>query len=92
MFKIFVVVGDQFDKELFKVVVWMLLWIKVYEEFVDKFIEIVVNVVFCVQKLDEVIDLFMVEIMYMRYKFDIDICFVEGFVLDYGVCYFDMKK
>lgn len=34
----------------------------------------------------------MIEIMEMKYKFEIDISLIRGFVLDYGVWYFDMKK
>ncbi|RWW13007.1 hypothetical protein GW17_00023304 [Ensete ventricosum] len=63
--------------------------------------------VLCIRKPDEPIDLFMVEIMHMRHKFDVDthlvgfsrLIFVftfflkvEGLVLDHGSRHPDMKR
>ncbi|RWW74136.1 hypothetical protein BHE74_00017941 [Ensete ventricosum] len=65
------------------------------------------DVVLCIRKPDEPIDLFMVEIMHMRHKFDVDthlvgfsrLIFVftfflkvEGLVLDHGSRHPDMKR
>lgn len=41
--------------------------IKLREELVDKLMMIVVDVVLCIVKLEELIDLYMVEIMIMKY-------------------------
>ncbi|KAL8231121.1 hypothetical protein R6Q57_000899 [Mikania cordata] len=49
-------------------------------------------VVLCVRKPEEAIDLFMVEIMHMRHKFDVDTRLVEGLVLDHGSRHPDMKR
>ncbi|CAJ2668843.1 unnamed protein product [Trifolium pratense] len=43
-------------------------------------------------KPEEAIDLFMVEIMHMRHKFDVDTRLVEGLVLDHGSRHPDMKR
>lgn len=48
--------------------------------------------VLCIQNLDESSDLFMVEIMHIRHKFDIDTHLVESLVLDHGARHPDMKK
>ncbi|KAG6537038.1 hypothetical protein ZIOFF_002116 [Zingiber officinale] len=48
--------------------------------------------VLCIRKPDEPIDLFMVEIMHMRHKFDVDTRLVEGLVLDHGSRHPDMKR
>ena len=37
-----------------------------------------------IQNTEESIDLFMVEIMHMRHKFDIDTHLVEGLVIEHG--------
>ncbi|GLJ14878.1 hypothetical protein SUGI_0242060 [Cryptomeria japonica] len=50
------------------------------------------EMVLCSQKPEESIDLFMVEIMHMRHKFDVDTRLVEGLVLDHGARHPDMKK
>ena len=48
--------------------------------------------VLCIQQPNEPIDLFMVEIMHMRHKFDTDTRLVQGLVLDHGARHPDMKK
>ncbi|GKB38705.1 T-complex protein 1 subunit zeta 1, partial [Tanacetum coccineum] len=58
----------------------------------DQLTDIVVNAVLCVNKPEEAIDLFMVEIMHMRHKFDVDTRLVEGLVLDHGSRHPDMKR
>lgn len=91
-FKTPVAVGDQLDKEMLKVVARTSLRTKVHEELADKLTEIVVNAVLCIQKPEQAIDLFMVEIMHMRHRFDTDTRLVEGLVLDHGARHPDMPK
>ncbi|XWS75449.1 hypothetical protein CRYUN_Cryun01aG0088800 [Craigia yunnanensis] len=105
-FKTPVVIGNEPDKEILKMVARTTLRTKLYEALADQLTDIVVNSVMCVQKTDEPIDLFMVEIMHMRHKFDVDtwlICYnscfffyfyspqVKGLVLDHGSRHPDMK-
>ena len=47
-------------------------FLKFYEALTDQLIGIVVNVAFCTQKPEKSFDLFIVEIMHMQHKFDID--------------------
>ncbi|XP_071913477.1 T-complex protein 1 subunit zeta 1 isoform X2 [Coffea arabica] len=75
-FKTPVVVGDEPDKEILKMVARTTLRTKVL----------------CIRKPEEAIDLFMVEIMHMRHKFDVDTRLVEGLVLDHGSRHPDMKR
>ncbi|GJV79161.1 T-complex protein 1 subunit zeta 1, partial [Tanacetum coccineum] len=65
---------------------------QLYESLADQLTDIVVNAVLCVNKPEEAIDLFMVEIMHMRHKFDVDTRLVEGLVLDHGSRHPDMKR
>ncbi|GFY82879.1 TCP-1/cpn60 chaperonin family protein [Actinidia rufa] len=62
-FKTPVVMGDEPDKEILKML---------YEVLADQLTGIVVNAVLCIRKPEEAVDLFMVEIMHMRHKFDVD--------------------
>ncbi|KAL5722187.1 T-complex protein 1 subunit zeta [Ranunculus cassubicifolius] len=91
-FKTPVVMGDEPDKEILKMVARTTLRTKLYEAMADQLTEIIVNSVLCIRKLDEPIDLFMVEIMHMRHKFDVDTRLVEGLVLDHGSRHPDMKR
>ncbi|KAL0846191.1 hypothetical protein Bca101_019437 [Brassica carinata] len=63
-----------------------------YEGLADQLTDIVVNSVLCIRKPEEPIDLFMVETMHMRHKFDVDTRLVEGLVLDPGSRHPDMKR
>ncbi|KAG2326475.1 hypothetical protein Bca52824_009203 [Brassica carinata] len=66
-----------------------------YEGLADQLTDIVVNSVLCIRKPEEPIDLFMVEIMHMRHKFDVDtrlVSLFEGLVLDHGSRHPDMKR
>ncbi|ERN00995.1 hypothetical protein AMTR_s00002p00116290 [Amborella trichopoda] len=87
-----VVMGDEPDKEILKMVARTTLRTKLYEALADQLTDIVVNAVLCIRKPDEPIDLFMVEIMHMRHKFDVDTRLVEGLVLDHGSRHPDMKR
>lgn len=87
-----VVMGDSPDKEILKMVARTTLRTKVYEALADQLTDIVVNAVLCIRKPTEAIDLFMVEIMHMKHRFDTDTRLVEGLVLDHGARHPDMKK
>uniref|UniRef100_A0A1J3J1Q7 T-complex protein 1 subunit zeta 1 n=1 Tax=Noccaea caerulescens TaxID=107243 RepID=A0A1J3J1Q7_NOCCA len=91
-FKTPVVMGDEPDKEILKMVARTTLRTKLYEGLADQLTDIVVNSVLCIRKPEEPIDLFMVEIMHMRHKFDVDTRLVEGLVLDHGSRHPDMKR
>lgn len=91
-FKTSVVMGDGPDREMLKMVARTTLRTKLYESLADQLTDIVVNAVLCVNKPEEAIDLFMVEIMHMRHKFDVDTRLVEGLVLDHGSRHPDMKR
>ncbi|KAF8762629.1 hypothetical protein HU200_009157 [Digitaria exilis] len=66
--------------------------LQLYEGLADQLTDIVVNAVLCIRRPEEPIDLFMVEIMHMRHKFDVDTRLVEGLVLDHGSRHPDMKR
>ncbi|KAG5399308.1 hypothetical protein IGI04_021122 [Brassica rapa subsp. trilocularis] len=91
-FKTPVVMGDEPDKEILKMVARTTLRTKLYEGLAYQLTDIVVNSVLCIRKPEEPIDLFMVEIMHMRHKFDVDTRLVEGLVLDHGSRHPDMKR
>ncbi|KAK8954334.1 hypothetical protein KSP39_PZI002395 [Platanthera zijinensis] len=91
-FKTHVVMGETPDKEILKMVGRTTLRTKLYEALADQLSDIVVNAVLCVRKPEEPIDLFMVEIMHMRHKFDVDTRLIEGLVLDHGSRHPDMKR
>ncbi|XP_057792452.1 T-complex protein 1 subunit zeta 1 [Salvia miltiorrhiza] len=91
-FKTPVVMGNEPDKEILKMVARTALRTKLYESLADQLTEIVVNSVLCIRKPEEPIDLFMVEIMHMRHKFDVDTRLIEGLVLDHGSRHPDMKR
>lgn len=91
-FKTHVVIGDTPDTEILKMVARTTLRTKLYEALADKLTDIIVNAVLCVWKPEEAIDLFMVEIMHMRHKFDVDTRLIEGLVLDHGSRHPDMKR
>ncbi|KAJ6707700.1 CHAPERONIN [Salix viminalis] len=91
-FKTPVVMGDEPDREILKMVARTTIRTKLYEALADQLTDIVVNSVLCIRKPEEAIDLFMVEIMHMRHKFDVDTRLVEGLVLDHGSRHPDMKR
>ncbi|KAL5167716.1 T-complex protein 1 subunit zeta 1 [Glycine soja] len=91
-FKTPVVMGGEPDKEILKMVARTTVRTKLYESLADQLTDIIVDAVLCIRKPEEEIDLFMVEIMHMRHKFDIDTRLVEGIVLDHGSRHPDMKR
>ncbi|KAJ0977637.1 hypothetical protein J5N97_013111 [Dioscorea zingiberensis] len=78
-----VTVGETPDAEILKMVARTTLRTKLYEALADQLTDIVLNAP---------IDLFMVEIMHMYHKFDVDTRLVEGLVLDHGSRHPDMKR
>ena len=64
---------------------------KLHTELADMLTEIVVDAVLAIQKEGEQIDLYMVEIMQMMHKTDVDTRLVKGIVLDHGVRHPRMK-
>ncbi|CAH9086958.1 unnamed protein product [Cuscuta europaea] len=91
-FKTPVVMGGDPDKEILRMVARTTLRTKLYESMADQLTDIVTNSVLCIRKPGEAIDLFMVEVMHMRHKFDVDTRLVEGLVLDHGSRHPDMKR
>ncbi|PNX80931.1 T-complex protein 1 subunit zeta-like protein, partial [Trifolium pratense] len=91
-FKTPVVMGDEPDREILKMVARTTVRTKLYEALADQLTNIIVDAVLCIRKPEEAIDLFMVEIMHMRHKFDVDTRLVEGLVLDHGSRHPDMKR
>jgi len=91
-FKTPVVIGDEPDRDMLKMIARTTLRTKLYEGLADQLTDIVVNAVLCIRKPDEPIDLFMVEVMHMRHKFDVDTRLIEGLVLDHGSRHPDMKR
>uniref|UniRef100_G3QB35 Chaperonin containing TCP1, subunit 6A (zeta 1) n=1 Tax=Gasterosteus aculeatus aculeatus TaxID=481459 RepID=G3QB35_GASAC len=65
---------------------------KVYSELADLLTEAVVDAVLAINKPNEPIDLYMVEIMEMKHKTDCDTQLIRGLVLDHGARHPDMKK
>ncbi|KAL5721157.1 T-complex protein 1 subunit zeta [Ranunculus cassubicifolius] len=80
------------DIEILGMVARTTLRTKLSEAMADQLSQIIVNAVLCIRKREEPIDLFMVEIMHMRHKFDIDTRLVDGLVLDHGSRHPDMKR
>jgi T-complex protein 1 subunit zeta len=65
---------------------------KVHADLADLLTEHVVDAVLAVQRVDEPIDLHMVEIMEMQHKTDMDTALVRGLVMDHGARHPDMPK
>lgn len=65
---------------------------KVHQELADKLTEVVVDSILTIQRPDKPLDLFMVEIMEMKHKADIDAVLVKGLVTDHGGRHPDMPK
>ncbi|KAL7746322.1 T-complex protein 1 subunit zeta [Sorochytrium milnesiophthora] len=65
---------------------------KVHRELADNLTEAVVDAVMTIHREGEPIDLFMVEIMKMMHRTDMDTRFVKGLVMDHGARHPDMPK
>lgn len=80
------------DREVLVSVAKTALRTKLKQEVADKLADIVVDAVNTVKQEGDKIDLFMVEIMHMQHKMDVETSFVKGIVLDHGARHPDMKK
>ncbi|MXQ79098.1 hypothetical protein E5288_WYG000281 [Bos mutus] len=65
---------------------------KVHAELADVLTETVVDSILAIKKQDEPIDLFVVEVMEMKHKSEMDTSLIRGLVLDHGARHPDMKK
>ena len=65
---------------------------KVHAEFADVLTETVVDSILAIKKQDELIDLFVIEIMEMKHKSETDTGLIRGLVMDHGAWHPDMKK
>lgn len=65
---------------------------KVHPQLADVLTEAVVDSVLAIRRPNYPIDLFMVEIMEMKYKSETDTKLIKGLVLDHGARHPDMKK
>jgi len=83
---------DTHDRELLLNVARTSLRSKLYQELADSLTEIVTDAVMTIKRPDVPIDLFMVEIMTMQHKSDLDTKLVRGIVLDHGARHPDMPK
>uniref|UniRef100_A0A8C0MAW3 Chaperonin containing TCP1 subunit 6A n=2 Tax=Canis lupus familiaris TaxID=9615 RepID=A0A8C0MAW3_CANLF len=85
-------VSKEMDRETLIDVARTSLRTKVHAELADVLTEAVVDSILAIKKTDEPIDLFMVEIMEMKYKSETDTSLIRGLVLDHGARHPDMKK
>ena len=65
---------------------------KVHAELADVLTETIVDSILAIKKQDEPIDLFVVEVMEMKHKSEMDTSLIRGLVLDHGARPPDMKK
>jgi len=80
------------DKEILTGVARTSLRTKVHADLADLLTEQVVDAVLAIRKVNEPIDLHMVELMEMEHKTDMDTVLIRGLVLDHGARHPDMKK
>jgi len=83
---------DTLDRELLINVAKTSLRTKVYQQLADYLTEIVTDAVLTIRRPPEPVDLFMVEIMTMQHKTDMETKLVKGLVLDHGARHPDMPK
>jgi len=80
------------DRELLIAVARTSLRSKIHEQLADYFTDIVTDAILTIRRDNEPIDLFMVEIMTMQHKMDVDSKLIKGLVLDHGSRHPDMPK
>lgn len=80
------------DREVLVSVARTALQTKLYPELANKMADIIVDAVKCIQIENQPIDLFMVELMHMQHKMDVETRYVNGLVLDHGARHPDMKR
>ncbi|KAI3427025.1 hypothetical protein D9Q98_006967 [Chlorella vulgaris] len=83
---------DPSDRETLRCVARTALRTKLREGLADQLTDIVVDAVMTINKADQPLDLYMVEIMHMRHKLDTDTRLIRGLVLDHGSRHPDMPK
>ena len=85
-------VSKEMDRETLIDVARTSLRTKVHAEFADVLTETVVDSILAIKKQDELIDLFVIEIMEMKHKSETDTGLIRGLVMDHGAWHPDMKK
>jgi len=83
---------DTLNRELLLSVARTSLRTKVNQQLADSLTEIVTDAILSIRKPSEPIDLFMVEMMTMQHKSEMDTRLVKGLVLDHGGRHPDMPK
>ncbi|GAB4818503.1 hypothetical protein N2152v2_005549 [Parachlorella kessleri] len=80
------------DREVLRCVARTALRTKLQESMADQLTDIVVDAVLTIQKPDQPLDLYMVELMMMKHKLASDTRLIRGLVLDHGARHPDMPK
>jgi len=88
----FKVKKDTTDRELLASVARTSLRSKLHQELADSLTECVTDSVLTIRRDGKPIDLYMVEIMTMQHKADLDTKLIRGLVLDHGARHPDMPK
>jgi T-complex protein 1 subunit zeta len=88
----FKVKKDTLNRELLLNVARTSLRTKVHQRLADSLTEIVTDAILTIRKDNHPIDLFMVEMMTMQHKSDMDTKLIKGLVLDHGSRHPDMPK
>jgi len=88
----FKVKRDTTERELLLSVARTSLRTKVYQQLADSLTEAVVDALLTIRQKDQPIDLFMVEVLSMQHKTDLDTKLIKGLVLDHGARHPDMPK
>jgi len=88
----FKVKKDTLNRELLVNVAHTSLRSKLHQELADSLTEAVVDSVLTIRRDEKPIDLYMVEIMTMQHKADLDTKLIKGIVLDHGARHPDMPK
>ena len=83
---------DTLDRELLVNVARTSLRSKLHQQLADHLTDIVTDSILTIRRPDTPIDLFMVEIMTMQHKTELDTKLVKGLVLDHGSRHPDMPK
>jgi T-complex protein 1 subunit zeta len=85
-------VSQSMDKDTLNNIARTALRTKLYSQLADHLTEQLVEAVLQIKQEGKQIDLFMVEIMEMQHRTDMDTTLVKGLVMDHGARHPDMKK
>jgi T-complex protein 1 subunit zeta len=88
----FKVKKDTLNRELLLTVARTSLRTKVHQRLADSLTEIVTDAILTIRRPNQPIDLFMVEMMTMQHKSDMDTKLIKGIVMDHGSRHPDMPK